>query len=509
LLATLALLLLAACSDGHHRHDRRDAQVPVDDAGTPPGQPDASLDASSEPDAAQLDAGMDAMPIADAASDAHEPPPPPPHPTSKRCGDALRDPQLEECDDGPDDSAGLDVCSDDCRVRSAPISVLGETDGGAPETAHGSFGSCPHTLAATDERLAIAFVDETGSPTLQLFSSLGTRRGDARALASDAAPLLTPNPCAATLPDGRFVLSWSDTSSGTPDILMRTFDPERGKLGAVRLVHESTAGSQTEADVLWVGKHLIVAYTDLLDVKYRAFDAKLRPVHGDRLLETGMDLQSSVSLAAIGGSEWAAAFRSTDGVFEAIHVVSGNDTWSTELAAPSPIGDRPVLAALDAKHLLLAFTVGTDPFATGTASVARIRVAVLDLDAPGHVTTQELLPSSEPYKSNAAVLEQRHPRLIAADGAAYLAWENDAPPGTAPSTVILLARFELGTNAELIQQPEIPIDVGSDSLSDAEPQLAATNLFPGGALLSAWQHDPNKDQELRMSLRPVPWVELP
>ncbi|HVY30598.1 MAG TPA: hypothetical protein VHB79_28760 [Polyangiaceae bacterium] len=47
-----------------------------------------------------------------------------------------------------------------------------------------------------------------------------------------------------------------------------------------------------------------------------------------------------------------------------------------------PLEDRPALASLDATHLLVGFSVGTDPTGSGVYNLPRLRYAVIDT-APG------------------------------------------------------------------------------------------------------------------------------
>src|SRR5262249_16958314 len=78
-------------------------------------------------------------------------------PGSTLCGDAIRDPVLEECDDGPD--GAVDACSDDCRVTDEPVDPSPRVDG---ERSSRSLDFGRHPLAAGTAATLLAY-SEVGS----------------------------------------------------------------------------------------------------------------------------------------------------------------------------------------------------------------------------------------------------------------------------------------------------------------------------------------------------------
>src|SRR5262245_40544481 len=126
--ATLCLLFgwLIGCGSGGAGQEPSgsDADAKVSSTDT-----DAPAEAAA---ASAVDSGIDAVPFEasqvdtqlDDPHDAYADPydeaddAPRAHPQSQFCGDAIRDPMLEECDDGP--TAGDDACTSDCRVHDTP-----------------------------------------------------------------------------------------------------------------------------------------------------------------------------------------------------------------------------------------------------------------------------------------------------------------------------------------------------------------------------------------------------
>jgi cysteine-rich repeat protein len=450
---------------------------------------------------------------------------PPAHPVSEYCGDAIRDPVLEECDDGP--GADDDVCSDDCRVRSValfPLEGEDELDAGASDQPERTLGTGPHVASGHEHGFAAVYAQTEGavetSVWLQAHDERGGRNGSPVEVSAGSAPIDAANPVIAALPGDRYAIVWTDVASGTPDVLVRLWNASNGELGEARPAHDATGGFQQDADLLWTGEQLIVAFTDLLDVRYRAFDANLRPLGPSRALAASATaIESSVSLARF-GSGWAAALRANEDAFERIDVIAGSLSWSTPPAPPGPSGDRPALVALDAEHLLLLFNVGTDPLATGQPSVGRLRVAVLSVAAPGQVSTSAFTPLLEPYASD-DTLAQRRPSAARVGERVYVAWETASTPGDARGRQAFVAQLHFDPASEILTQGEerpLALDVAREG-DQLNPRVAAGELFPEGALISVWEDvpsdrdpgpgaNPEFSAEIALDFRPSPFVVL-
>ena len=246
---------------------------------------------------APSDAGVDGAPNAGDAA-------PQPHPVSEYCGDAIRDPQLEECDDGPGEDD--DGCTETCRVRTVRL-VEGEDepDAGRSDGPELGLGTGPHVAAGLDLGFAVTYMETGSEPAvfMQAHGEVGDRLGPPINVALDAAPIDAANPVVAALPDNVYAVAWTDGSSGAPDIALRLVDGATGELGALHIAHDATGGFQQDPDVLWTGDELIVAFTNLLDVRYRAFDRRLRPLGDLRTLGASpAAIESSVALARFDGT---------------------------------------------------------------------------------------------------------------------------------------------------------------------------------------------------------------
>jgi len=345
---------------------------------------------------------------------------------------------------------------------------------------------------------------------LQAFTAEATRVGLPIDFGVDRAPTPAANPAVAALPDGRYAVAFTDGTSGTPDVVLRSVDPDASDLGDARTAHAGTSGFQQDVDLVWAGDALIVAWTDLLDLRYRRFDAELRPLGEARALAQTPAIESSVSLAAFDGG-FAAAFRANDSGFERIHVVAGDAAWSTPPAEPGPIGDRPALVALDDTHLLLLYTVGTDPLATGSASVGRLRAAVLSTEEQGEVDAAAWSSLLEPYASD-TTLAQRRPSAARVGERVYVAWESTSPLGSGEGTDAFVARVELDPDGEmLVQDTETTLPFGFlHPGAQRNPRIAASPLFPEGAVIALWEdvEQPGGGSTLTLDFRPSPFVTL-
>jgi hypothetical protein len=450
--------------------------VPSDgSAGT--GQPDLSLDpqdsGAASPDLAQ--------------------PEPPPHPTSTRCGDGIRDPVTEECDEAA--AGAADPCTADCRVRAVPVAQAMQ------------LGTAPHVAGGTDSGFAIAYSGPDASPAveLQLFGESGARLGSPVDVAGDYAPVPAANAAVAALPDGRYAVAWTDGMEGPPEVRLRLVDGRT--LGAARLAHEDAAGLHADPDLLWAGDRLVVAFTDLLDVTYREFSSDLVPLGPEAPLAATAAIESGVALARF-GSGWAGAVRSSSDALESIVVRSGDLIWSTPPAPPGPTGDRPALAALDDAHLLVLFSVGADPDGTGAADVGRLFWAVADAAAPGPLAVRALDVGAAPASS----VSQRRPTATRAGDRVYLGWTETDDAG-ARGEQVFLAPVALDAAAGAAIGTPMPLPRGTASAGwRRNLRLAASSLFPAGAVISTWESASDGSSlaavDLVLDFRPSPFVFL-
>ena len=90
--------------------------------------------------------------------------------------------------------------------------------------------------------------------------------------------------CGRFLPNNRYAVVWTEHSAGTPDIALRLVTPGKTPSGAPRCPHADRGGPQQDADVLWTGKEVVVAWTDSQDVRYRRFSSTLSPLEDEQNL---------------------------------------------------------------------------------------------------------------------------------------------------------------------------------------------------------------------------------
>lgn len=280
-------------------------------------------------------------------------------------------------------------------------------------------------------------------------------------------------------------------------------------------VHASRIGLQDGADLLWVGDALVVAWSDELDVKWRRFDASLSPLGDERTLSAASAQESAVALAAWDDAP-VVAWRAGEAGRERIRVRTDDTLWYTSEHAPAPLGDRPALVALDVDHLLLVYAVGTDPEGTGTAGVGKLRAAIVSRAHDGEVLSMPLLPLSAPYDALETV-EQRRPSLARIGDALFLVFESATEPGEPVARELFLQHLGWSSDTAdvLMQLEETRLPHGAQPANELRnPRLAATQLYPSGALVALWElhgeaATDRPDPDLRIALRPVPFVTLP
>ncbi|HWZ92788.1 MAG TPA: myxococcus cysteine-rich repeat containing protein, partial [Polyangiaceae bacterium] len=316
------------------------------------------------------------------------------------CGDGFRT-GAEACDDG--NLLSGDACSPTCQVT--PLLVAPHSPATNPLPLPGrELGSSRHPLAAGCNLVGAAYLDRaTQPPTLNLatFSSVG------KALALipfGTANVDSPSPALAALPDDSFVVAWTDFDGDGDElgIQLRKIDPALTAQAESVFANSNTPFSQRAPDVVFDGRKLVVAWVDDSDpatgpdLRYRTFAPDLTPLSDDQTLAATASVEGQVALAAFNGT-WAAAWRSGTAGAETIEAQLGTTHWSIGPIAPGAPDDHPALAFIDATHLAVAFTEGTDPTASGTANTPRLHAAIFDAAAPGLTASFAVAPTVAPY----------------------------------------------------------------------------------------------------------------
>lgn len=431
-------------------------------------------------------------------------------PVSLVCGDAIRDPALEECDDGP--GLSEDACTDTCRAHNYFVVEPILSDGG-PKLGSRTLGYGRHVVAASDAGSAVAYVEKIGSTHslwIAFFDPVGKRIAAPLDVGADAAPSEAANQVVAPLPDGKFAIAWNDLAKGSIDVAMRTASP--AGLGPIVYASTGLFGYRQDPDLVWTGTDLVAVWhhPPYFDPKLRRFDKYLwAPPNSEITLGPS---GTSLVVTTFAGS-WATARRLVQPLGEMINVRTETFYWTVGPFVPGASLERPALIELDASTLLLVFTESTDPLQTGTASVSRLRMAILSTAAPGTASAVGVASTIEPWASD-ATLSQSRPALTRAGSRVYLAWQTETPVGNSLGDEVFLRELQWdGTTISFLA--EIPLQADAPRLSDQRaPAITGSPLAPQGALVTVWVDstiDPLHTivPNLVYGLRPTPIVVLP
>jgi hypothetical protein len=407
---------------------------------------------------------------------------------STGCGDAIVGAN-EECDDG---NEGSDACTALCQTRDQ-LAV------GVGDNADRYLGAGRHPVSGLDSGFINTFVEfseDEASIGATLFNVWGQATHHVN-VSDGASPIDDANPVAAALPSGAYAVAWGDLDGDGSDLgvalRLVNADGSLRPLGAANAAHEF---SQLNPDILWAGTQLIVAWEDYSDafngpdLRYRLFDADLNPVSDDVTLAASALPEAAVALAPFQAG-WAAAYRegTVDGK-ENVVVRVGPDAFRVGPVQGGPLDDRPALVELDATHLLLVFSAGTDPGLTGTCNVPRIRYSVIDVAGASTQASEWLEPLDGLFTFNTQVSHLSPAAERAAEpGSAYVAWRSEARPGDAAGDQIWLKylRWDPVLGLRVREQEQLAPRICEGSFGDQRtPALARTQLPPEGALAIAW-----------------------
>jgi hypothetical protein len=420
----------------------------------------------------------------------------------------------EECDDGNVDDLA-DGCTTSCRVRDLPVVPLAVADpvGGR------RLGGSRHPVAAGTAGFAVALLEGLDSPALSLamFDAQGVPAGIIGPLTGGGLSFASAHPTVAALQSQYYALAWAGLGLDGDDlgIGLQLIDAGTAQSGPIQVANATTGFSQRDPDMVWTGSELVVAWIDdasfgtAPDIKVRTFNADLTPASPEQTLAATSEVESSVAVAPFNGG-WAAAWRaSAPGALETIEVRVGAIVWSVEPFLPAPADDRPVLAELDATHLLVVFTASDD-----LSGASALRCAVLDIGNPGVVEAHTINASAP-----SATVAQSHPAAVHVQGRTYVAWRSDSLLADPNAEDLWLKRIEwpAGTVGVMLADPEIPlVRQAEHALGDQRlPALAASPLGPEGALVLVWEDFggvfgfDEASPDVVLELAPSPIVRLP
>lgn len=403
-------------------------------------------------------------------------------PVSLICGDGIRDPLTEECDDG--NTSVSDSCSA-CSVQDVLLVPGPGSDGGVPPKVSRRLGDGRHPVAGGDSGFAVALVTSIPAPVtlgLLAFDSVGVPASSPITVAADVSVTASAHPVVAALPGGKYAVAYTDLNADGDGlgIALRSVDAATHQVGSLVRVNTTKTVGQHDVDLVWTGTELVAAWVDDsklpasgADVRMRRFDASLAPVSSEEILANSPAQESGVALA-IFGSGWAAAWRSALAGAETIVVKTPGSSWSVPVASPGPAEDKPALAELDATHLLLVFSEGTPP---------RLRGAILDA-ASQAVTPFPITPSVAPYSTDAS-LAQTHPNAVRAGSRVFVAWRSALVPGDPKAEELWLKELDWTSSTLDLSKTEVTLPRWPAHLKDDQrrPALAAMG---SGALATAW-----------------------
>lgn len=401
----------------------------------------------------------------------------------------------EQCDDG--NKVDGDACSASCLVTPSLI---------APRAAATAPPGLPgrelqlgrHPLGVGCNSVGVGFVDRSTKPAALKLATYD-RVGAAKAVVGfGSADVDRPSPSLVALPDDTFVVAWTAFDSDELGIQLRRVDPSAAALEHAIVANEGQSFSQREPDVVFDGRQIVVAWTDDSDpvngpdLRYRTFTPDLLPTSHDLPLAATSAVEGNVALASMDGA-WAAAWRSGSNGMETVEVQSGATHWSVGPFLPSGSDDRPALVFLDASHLALALTEGSDPNQTGTASVSRLHGAILNAGFPGTVESFSIPQTVAPW-ANVPGLSQSQPTLVAMSDRLVVGWRTSLVNGNASGDELWTRelKWSPGPSGTLVvdtSSPDLPM-VGAESRRDgdqSQPALLSSLAWPGHSLVSVWQ----------------------
>ncbi len=477
-----------------------------DGASGAPG--DAGVDVATDGSSADGAEGGDGA--SDAGTDA---------PVSTFCGDGIRDPVKEECDDGS--AAGVaDSCSVDCRVRD----LLFAAGPGSSQADKRTPGTGRHTVAAGSSGFAMVFVEESVSPMalrLRAFDSKGTP-GNLVTVAQDATITSSADPVIAALPGGKYAVAYTDLHADgyARGVALRIVDAATKSIGPVVRVNAVTHLNQEAPDMIWTGSELVVAYVDYSnifnkgDVRLRTFDAKGNASSADGALAATKNGEGLVALTPFAGG-YAAAWWELGSPTQELVVQVGTNQWNLSLPKAGVGQSAPSLVELDGTHLLVVYALG------GSGGIVpRLQGAVVDTAQSSSPAPFDIAPLVEPYASDSS-LGQEQPATTRVGNSIFIAWQADSIPASSIGKELWLKEVPLTSTGGMLSlnlsSPEMALPRSSAHTPghQALPALAPMPLGSSGAVVAGWEdrgHGFGAAQgtpDVVAQLMPVPIVRLP
>jgi hypothetical protein len=146
--------------------------------------------------------------------------------------------------------------------------------------------------------------------------------------------------------------------------------------------------------------------------------------------------------------------------------------------------------------------------------VPRLRLAIADSAAPGELDWFSLPALVEPYASDDS-LAQTRPALVRVGERIFLSWQTQSPAESGAEQQVFLSQVGWDAPDSLTVAEEQLLAQDTDGSGDqVSAVLAASPLYPEGALVAAWEDSgpfvgPETLPDLVINVRPTPFVTLP
>ena len=410
------------------------------------------------------------------------------------CGNGVRDPATEECDDN--NSATDDACDHECRVTDFLVAAPVAGDAGPGRSRY--VGNGRHPVAAGSAGFAVAFIEEhlgASRVLVSAFNTAGVRTAASIRLddpGSTAKAVAFSDPVVAALPGGKYAAAWTDYSGDGDElgIALTLVDPLGPLATASGHANQATDFSQFDPDILPVSNQLVVAWVDASDpltapdLKYRTFDTNLAPTANEVTLASSAAAETSVALSRF-GSSWAAAWRSGEAGTESIKVQVGSTSFSVGPFLPGHVEDRPALLEVDADTLLLVFTARADAPDGGGSNAFRLRGALLEMAAPGSVTAFPLEPSIDAGPTQPA---QTHPNAVRVQNRMFIAYRTERVAGNPAAEDLWIRELTISGSTVSLDPPQsLPTSAAQRFDDQRFPALAGAAFGAEGAVIAAWE----------------------
>jgi hypothetical protein len=412
------------------------------------------------------------------------------------CGDGVRDPGTEECDDGLGTSTVRRACSAQCQVLDELAVAQTAGDGGLSPAPH-TLAAGRHPLAVSDTTFAAAYLEPNSSPlalSLATFGQLGEATGVVNTFSAQSTVVDQSNPVLAGLPLDMYAAAWADNGGDGDElgVALRLVNPSVVSTTAPAFANVTTAFSQYDPDIVWTGSQVVVAWVDdsnaetAPDLRFRTFDQNLNPTSGEQTLAATADSEADVALTGFQDA-WAAAWRDDASGVETVQVQTAHGvTWSVGPFLPPADGVKPALAAIDGTHLLLTYAVGVDSTGSGVANGSVIQVVALDTAAAGNVSGGTPVTA---MVSPAAGLDQSWPNVASVGGSLFLSWWTAGALGDPNGEQLWLKAvgWQAGTGLDLTAtEMTLPRWAQANGGDQRYPALVGDPNVAGGAVVAGW-----------------------